>query len=35
MVNCGIKKECFGYVNKLCSNYDTLQSHILIDLFKS
>ena len=24
-----------GYVNKLRSNYDTLQAHILINLFKS
>ena len=24
-----------GYVNKLRSNYDTLQPHILINLFKS
>ena len=36
MVDCGIKKGMFiGYVNKLRSNYDTLQPHILINLFKS
>ena len=30
------KKGMFiGYVNKLRSNYDTLQPHILINLFKS
>ena len=36
IVDCGIKKGMFiGYVNKLRSNYDTLQPHILINLFKS
>ena len=36
MVDCGIKKGMFiGYVNKLRSNYDTLQPHILINLFNS
>ena len=33
---CSIQKAmCIGYVNKLCSNYDTLQPHILINLLKS
>ena len=36
MVDCGIKKLRFiGYINKLRSNYDTLQPHMLINLFRS
>ena len=36
MVDCGIKKEMFlCHVNKLRSNYDTLQPHLLINLFNS
>ena len=36
MVDCGIKKAmCIGDVNKLRSNYDTLQSHIWINLCRS
>ena len=34
MVDCGIKEAmCIGYVNKLSSNYDLLQPHILINLY--